>query len=199
MPSNTPSNITIGTTNIRLNNIKATFIGTTTKLSDYYRGGTNIYDTPRLITIPTSGIIKFSNFINTTNVIKETSTFETSNSAGPFSLNTLRTHALNFALPSNSIVITSINYVQFTCYMSGSRTTSLNAINSFIPYLNSKSMFGSVFITDSTYNYALKINITNTSYVSYLNPTYNSLYMESSSAIPSYSNGKVTINISYII
>jgi hypothetical protein len=39
MPSDTPSNITIGTTNVSLNGIKNAFIGTTTRLSHYYRGG----------------------------------------------------------------------------------------------------------------------------------------------------------------
>jgi hypothetical protein len=39
MPSDTPSNITIGTSNVSLNEIKNAFIGTTTSLSHYYRGG----------------------------------------------------------------------------------------------------------------------------------------------------------------
>jgi len=196
MPSDTPSNITIGTTNVSLNNIKNAFIGTTTILSHYYRGGTNIYNTTRLSTIPTSGPISFGNFKNTTNVIQQTTSTPNENIA---TMPSLYSHYMYFYLPTDKIKIISINFVSFSANISGSRTTILNILNTFKPVINSTVIIGSLSINDNAPTYLVKTTITN-NYVYLLNdnPNYNAVSMKATSTIPGYTSGSVLINFTYI-
>jgi hypothetical protein len=196
MPSDIPSNITIGTTNVSLSNIKNAFLGSTTRLSHYYRGGNNIYNVSRLSTIPLSGSISFGNFKNTTNVIQQTIT--NSSDATSQGATSSSTHTLIFTLPANKIKIISINYVAFNATISGTRTTIRNILNTLTTSINSYPIAGTLNVNDSSGNYSAQTTITN-NYVNRLFDTYdNYVSMQATSIIPSYTNGIVNINLTYI-
>jgi hypothetical protein len=201
MPSDTPSNITIGTTNVSLNNIKNAFNGTTTKLSDYYRGGTNIYNITRLSNIPTSGPISFGNFKNTTNVILAIAIISNSanKTSGPQPAYNTRTTNFSFDLPSDRIKISNIISIIFYCTITGTvRTTVRNIFGTFKASLNGKDITGILSIDDTVPNYAATINTITTSNVTFLTASNNNLYMYATSSIPAYTDGVITIRLNYL-
>jgi hypothetical protein len=202
MPSDTPSNITIGTTSIRLNNIKNAFKGTTTKLSDYYRGGTNIYNTTRLSNIPISGMISFGNFKNTTNVIMVYELFTSSALSSPF-INS-RTSNFNLNLSTSNILkYTILTGVTFTFKSTSAKATVLNQIGKFVPYVNDVELirtsdnYYSQDIATSNYYwiFAESSNIP-------LNTSNNIINIRTSTPasnnIPVHNNGYIEIGIEYI-
>ena len=154
MPSDTPSDITIGTTNIRLSAIKNVFIGSTYKLSNYYRGGNNVYNRTRLNAIPTSGKISFANFKNLTNVIELTNTFNNSTGityggGGTF------THSLLFNL-ADPIILKSINSIIFNFSVSSAiatKTQVVSLMGSFQATVNGNKITGSTYWENTDVNY----------------------------------------------
>jgi hypothetical protein len=199
MPSDTPSNITIGTTNVSLNNIRNAFMGTTTRLSHYYKGGSFIYNTTRLSTIPTSGPISFGNFKNTTNVIMVSENFTSPSLSNTLTSTTTTTFNLDLST-SNIIKITSIPSITFTFTSITTRTTVLNQMTTFVPYINSTQL------TSSTSTY---IDNPNTSYYVWifyypsnipLITSNNAINIRSSAVnnIPPHSAANIKISIIYI-
>lgn len=202
MPSDTPSNITIGSTNIRLSNIKNAFIGTTYKLSDYYRGGTNIYNLSRLNSIPTSGRISFNNFANTTNVIQTNSTITSTNNIpdGPDSTNK-RTYNHSFNLPSDFFKLKSINYISFYFLVSTStatRTNVQNSMSNFKIYLNDNNVSSSIISDTNNYppNYLFQLQTITSTHSLLANN--NQLYVSSLSNMYAYTSAYFEIFIIYI-
>jgi hypothetical protein len=202
MPSDTPSNITIGTTNVSLNNIKNAFNGTTTRLSDYYRGGTNIYNITRLNTIPTSGPISFGNFKNTTNVIMKYEVFTSSALSSPF-INS-RTSNFNLNLSTSNIIkYTILSGVTFSFKSTTAKATVLAQMAKFVPYVNDElliqtnSNFYNQDIATSIYYWVFDVssNIP-------LNTSNNIINIRTSTPasnnIPVHNNGYIEIGIEYI-
>jgi hypothetical protein len=202
MPSDTPSNITIGTTNIGLNNIKNAFKGTTTRLSDYYRGGTNIYNTTRLSTIPISGPISFGNFKNTTNVITGTVTFTSPPFSWAFTSPSTFGYYINVS-SYNIIKIKAIPNITFTFNSTQASTTVTNQMTKFAPYIGSTALT----TTTNTFidNFAIQqykwvfYNATNTP-IPLSTTGENAISIKASAGyyIPIHSSAIIKITIEYI-
>jgi len=201
MPSDTPSNITIGTSNVSLNEIKNAFIGTTTSLSHYYRGGGFIYNTTRLSTIPTSGPISFGNFKNTTNVIMVTENFTSPSLSNTLTSTATTTFNLNLST-SNIIKITTIPSISFTFTSITAKTTVMNQMNTFVPSINS------TLLTSSSSNYVDNTSTSNYVWIFYypnniplpLTTSNNAINIRSSAGnnIPPHSAANIKITIIYI-